>query len=487
MFVMAVSLYTSRVNLSVLGIEDNGIYQVVGGLVAMFSFLNGSLAGATSRFLTYEIGRGDKIKTKKNFSASLEIHFFLCIIVLILGESIGLWFLNNKLVIPTYRLHSAQIVYQFSIVACLISIIQIPYNALIIAYEKMNIFAYLGILDVVLKLLICYLLYIIPFDKLGTYGILITFVSIINITIYYSYCHKKFETARFELERNWNILKPILSFSGWDLLGNFSVMARSQGVNIVLNLFFGPVINSAAGFASSVGNAVYSFANNFMTAIRPPIVKAFSVNDFEKMQQLMVSASKISFSLMLLLSVPFIFESNYIVKLWLKTPPDYTAMFAVWDLILSLVSVLFLPLVFVIHATGKIKFMSIVNGSIWFLSVPISYILLKIGLGPTIPFILKIGLLILVVISNLYNVKRLIPNFRIYRYLKSSVFPSVITVIICIPITFWAHRITDSEIAQFFVTCSFSSISICICIGIFMLSANQRKIIISKIANKIKK
>lgn len=287
MFVMIVSLYTSRVNLGILGIDGNGIYQVVGGLVTMFSFLNGSLAGATSRFLTFELGRNDIIRLRKTFSAALEIHIILAIIVLILAESIGLWFFNNKLVIPENRFHAAQVVYQFSVISCMISIIQIPYNAIIISYEKMNIFAYLGILDVTLKLLICYLLYIIPFDKLSSYGILMCIVTFINIIIYYLYCHKSFTVTRFKLVNDISIIKPILSFSSWDLIGNFGVIARGQGINIVLNLFFGPAINSAAGFASSIGNAVYSFANNFMAAIRPPIVKAYSQNEYKKMQQLM--------------------------------------------------------------------------------------------------------------------------------------------------------------------------------------------------------
>lgn len=481
MFVMIVSLYTSRVNLGILGIDGNGIYQVVGGLVTMFSFLNGSLAGATSRFLTFELGRNDIIRLRKTFSAALEIHIILAIIVLILAESIGLWFFNNKLVIPENRFHAAQVVYQFSVISCMISIIQIPYNAIIISYEKMNIFAYLGILDVTLKLLICYLLYIIPFDKLSSYGILMCIVTFINIIIYYLYCHKSFTVTRFKLVNDTSIIKPILSFSSWDLIGNFGVMARSQGINIVLNLFFGPAINSAAGFASSIGNAVYSFANNFMAAIRPPIVKAYSQNEYKKMQQLMTNASKYSFALMLILSIPFIFESQYIVKLWLKTPPEYTGIFAVLDLTLSLLSTLFLPLVFVIHATGNIKFMSIVNGTIWFLSMPISYMFLYLGFLPTYPFIIKIALLIFVVGLNIYNVKKLIPQFKVAEYFNRAVKPCVIISAISLIITYCIHNMFVDDILRFIVTCISSVITVAISIFYILLSRSQRNKVFVKI------
>lgn len=482
MFVMGVSLYTSRVNLQVLGIEDNGIYQVVGGFVTMLAFLKGSLAGATSRFITVDIGTNNLKGLEKTFSAAFEIHLFLSIIILILAETIGLWFFYNKLVIPINRVFAAQLVYQCSIFSCMLSIIQIPYTSLIIAYERMSLFAYLGILDVILKLGICYSLYVSPFDKLSTLGALMLGVSILNTFLYYYYCRKKFDIP-FIPTADRSTIKPILSFSSWDLLGNFSVVARNQGVNIVLNIFFGPVINSAAGFANSIGTAVYSFSNNFMTAIRPPIVKAYSQADFASMQRLMINASKYSFSLMLILSLPFIFESDYIVKIWLKTPPPYTSIFAVLDLILNLSSTLFIPLVFVIHATGRIKFMSLVNGSIWFLSLPLTYILLCFGFSPTTPYIIKLVLLIFVIISNLYNVKKLIPTFEILVFIKQAVLPCALISLIAIPLTYIAHHAFTNEIIQFFSTCIISTCTILLGVFVLVLNSAQR----NKILFRLKK
>lgn len=487
MFTMIVSLYTSRVNLAVLGIENNGIYQVVGGLVMFFSFMNGSLSGATSRYLTYEIGRDDIKRLTETFSAALMIHIALSLIILILSETVGLWFLNHRLNIPLDRMHAARVVYQFSILSCMMSVVLIPYNALIIAHEKMNIFAYLSILDVSLKLIICYSLYIIPYDKLIVFGLLITIVSIINFIVYYSYCRSKFKECKFKYTKNQNIIKPILSFSGWDLFGNFSVMARTQGVNIIMNLFIGPAINAAVGFATSVGNAVYSFANNFMTAIRPPIVKAYAQHEYIKMQGLMINASKYSFCLILFLSMPFFFESNYIVTLWLKTPPEYTGIFCALDLFLSTASSLFLPLVFAIHATGRIKFMSIVNGAIWFSTVPLTYLLLWLGASPSSAYIIKIFLLAPVVVSNFHSVKKYIPTFDIRLFLREAVIPSSVVLIIAAIFTSVIHKINiHNDLLRLIVTCISSYFSIILCVWIFILDKSQKRIIHSKIHRIIK-
>lgn len=481
MFIMVVGLFTSRVNLSVLGIENNGIYQVVGGLVTMFSFLNGSLAGATSRFLTYEMGKGNKERIKQTFSASLEIHFIVAFIVLILAETIGLWFLNHKMVIPAERLFAAQVIYQLSIVGTILGIIQVPYMSTIIANEKMGAFAYLSILDVSLKLGICYLLYVIPYDKLISYGILTALVGLTNWLIHVIYCRTHFDESKFGFTNDTSILKPIMSFSGWDLFGNFSVMARSYGVNVIMNLFFGPVINSAVGFANTIGGAVQAFNGNFLTAVRPPIVKSYAKNDIGKMQQLMTNTAKFSFCLLLVLSVPFIFEGQYIVTLWLKTPPPYTAIFCRYDLILQVISSLFLPLVFVIHATGKIRFMSIVNGGIWFLTVPITYGLLYLGCSPIVPYITKIILLFFVVSSNLYNTKRLVPDFKVLNYLKVAVLPSVGILIITMAVIFPVFLFQETGFVRFISTSCLSTLTIGLCVWTILLSNEQRKVFVNKL------
>lgn len=482
MFSMVVALFTSRINFLVLGVTDKGIYQVVGGLVAMFTFMNGSLAGATSRFLTYELGRGDNERLKKTFSAALNIHILVAIIVLVLAETIGLWFLENKLVIPEERMNAARIVYQLSVFSCMISITQVPYNASIISHEKMNVFAYMGILGVLLNLLACYLLYITPFDRLLTFGVLMLFNSVLLQMIYRWYCHKNFSECRLRIVRDKSIVKPILNFSGWDLVGNFSVMARGQGVNIILNMFFGPAINAACGFSNTVGGAVLGFSNNFMAAIRPPIVKAYSIKDYVKMENLMINASKYSFCLLLLLSTPIIFESTFVFTLWLKTPPPYTDVFCMLVLILNCCSMLFYPLVFAIHASGRIRFMSVVNGSIWFTVVPITYVLLYFGFSPVVPYLMKLFLLIFVVISNFYSTKRNIPAFDIPLYFHKAVLPCALVCIIVIPITCLSRLINvEQEWLRFLITASLSTISISLCTYYIILSKENRKKVLEKI------
>lgn len=475
LFTMAVSLYTSRVNLSVLGIEDNGIYQIVGGLVATFAFLNSSLAGATSRFLTYELGKGNIKRLKNVFAASLNIHIYVAVLILLLSETLGLWWLECKMVIPEDRMTAARVVYHISVIVCMINITQVPYNASIISHEKMNVFAYMSILEVLLKLLICYLLFVLPFDKLMSYGVLTLLVAIIVQSTYRVYCIKHFEECHFRFIKDREILMPILKFSGWDLFGNFSVMARTQGVNIIMNLFYGPAINAASGFAASVGNAIYGFANNFMTAVRPPIVKAYSVNKLREMESLMINASKYSFVLMLLLTTPFIFESSFIIKVWLKNPPEYTAVFSVLELLLSSFSTLFLPLVFAIHATGNIKFMSIVNGSIWFLTLPITYIMLRLGFNPQIPYIVKIILLCFVIISNIYSVKKLIPEFRIKNYIKKSIVPSIISLVIVVLITYIVYSTFKHDGWARFIVVTVTSTVCVICLTIFLIMTKENR------------
>lgn len=484
MFTMVVLLYTSRVNLSVLGIEDNGIYQVVGGTVAMFSFLNASLSGATSRFMTYEIGIGNTENIKKTFASALIIHIFLAFLIVVLAETVGIWFLENKMVIPETRMHAARIVYQFSIITCVCSILQVPYIAAIISHEEMSVFAYISILEVVLKLIICYLLYIMPFDKLVIFGGLTLVVSISIQLVYRHYCIRHFQECRFIWMKDMSIIRPMLTFSSWDLLGNFSVMARGQGVNLVMNTFFGPIINSAAGFSQTIGGAVLSFSNNFLTAMRPPIVKAYSQQNIAEMESLMINASKYSLALLLMLSIPFVYESTFILNVWLKTPPPYTDVFCVLELMLSLFSSAFLPLMFAIHATGRVRLMSLLDGSIWFLTLPFTYLFFNLGLSPITPYVIKLILLVFVVNVNVRITKKNIPKFDVLLYLKRAVYPAFTVCIIVFTITFVIYSIFDEGgLLRFLTICATSVISVSFSTYFILMNKTQRK----KIRNIIRK
>ena len=478
---MLVSLYTSRVILSVLGIVDDGIYNIVGGAVGMFMFLNGALSGATSRFLTFELGRDDKQRLKKTFSAALMVHIILAIVILILLETVGLWLLNNKLVIPEERMHAARVVYQLSAFATILSITQVPYTASLISHEKMGAFAYMSILEVVLKLLICYLIIISPIDKLISYGILVLCVKTLIIMIYRVYCIRRFEECRFNIIKDWGLIKPILSFSGWDLMGNFSAMARDQGVDVVLNMFFGPAINSAGGKAGIICNAVTGFSNNFLTAIRPPIVKAYAIGDIRKMESLMIDASKYAYSLLMLLSVPFFFESQFIIDLWLKNPPQYSAVFCSLGLGFCILSAIFIPLVYAIHASGNIRFMSLVNGSIWVTVVPITYFMFLAGKSPLVPYIVKYFLLALIILSNLYSIKKNIPEFDRSLYLKKTILPAIISAVISMAITALVYNQFDGPSWwRFLAVCATSTLSVCTSVFFIVFDKHIRQSLLSK-------
>ena len=440
-FTMLVSLYTTRVILSTLGVIDDGIYNVVGGVVGMFTFLKGALSGATSRFITFELGKGDKEKLNQTFSAALLVHFILAVGLIVILETAGLWYVNHKLNVPEDRLFAAKIVYQLSVLAILFSVTQVPYNATIVAHEKMSVFAYFSILEVVLKLLICYATVISPYDKLITYAALLLAVSILIRMACRVYCVRHFEECHMVKVTQRGIIKPILTFSTWDLFGNFSSMARDQGVDMILNYFFGPAINSAAGKAGTICNAVNGLAHNFLTAIKPPIVKAYSMGDIKRMEGLMIDASKYSYVCLMLFAAPFFFESKFVIDLWLKNPPEYAEVFCSVDLGLSVLISMFLPLVYAIHASGKIRFMSVVNGSIWLTVVPITYFMLKAGGAPIVPYIVKYGLLVFVVISNFYSVKKNIPEFDRRLYLRKAFLPSIISAAIVLTVTFCVYRL----------------------------------------------
>lgn len=422
LFIMGVTLYASRVVLTTLGEVDFGIYNLVGGVVMMFTFLNASLSGATARFITYELGRGKEANLQKVFNACLIVHIIVALIVLVLAETVGVWLLRNKLVIPPDREWAAYIVYQLSILTTLVSIVQIPYNALIIAYERMNVFAYLGIADALLRLLSIYLLLVGGMDKLILYGILTFLVGMVIAFLYRFYCIRHFPQTRFRFRWDKKILWPIFTFSGWDLYANMSGMARGQGVNILQNMFFGPVINSATGIANQVQGAVNAFADNFLTSVRPQIVKEYATGNYLRMLNLVENAAKYSFILLLFVSLPLLIENRFILQVWLKDVPDYTVAFCRLSLIGSLMLVIFRPIMFSIHATGRVKWMSLINGTIYLLVLPITYGLFKRNYSPVSPFVvLNIFLFFICGLFNLKILKSMLSLFSIKTYLHKVI------------------------------------------------------------------
>lgn len=321
---MVISLYTSRVVLETLGVTDYGIFSVVGGVVTMFSFFNSTMSGATSRFLTFELGTGNVKKLKDTFSTAVILHFVIALCIVIICETIGMWLLNNKLVIPVEQKIAAQWVFHFSILSMFFNIIQVPYSASIIAHEKMGIFAYIEIANSILRLLIVYLLVVICINKLILYSILTCSISALILFIYICVCRYRFEECRVYVIWDKSIIKPMLSFSGWDLYGNISVMARTQGVNMLLNMWFGPIMNAASDIAARVQTIVLNLSTNISMAIRPQIIKSYSTSDYTRMLFLLQNGSRITFVLMLYFAVPLIIEAKYILNLWLGDVPDHT-------------------------------------------------------------------------------------------------------------------------------------------------------------------
>lgn len=395
-----VSVYTSRVVLQVLGVEDYGIYAVVGGIISMFGFLNAAMSGATSRFLTYEMGRADQQRLQETFSSALLIHIGLAGLVFILAETIGLWFLNTQLQIPESRMGAAQFVYQFTILSMAISFTQVPYNAAIIAHEKMDIYAYIELLNVFLKLGIVYILWIGTYDKLILYSFLVLFVSSFIALLYRFYCLRNFKESHFKWVIKKDILKPMLTFSCWDIFGNMSVTLRAQGTNFLQNIFFGVIVNAAAGLAVTIQGILISFAYNVITAFRPQIIKKYATGDIKSMLTLFERSIKYTIALFIMISLPLYWEAEYVLHLWLGEIPPYLLVFLRAILVYTPFHIINLILNIPIHASGNIKWLSLGTGSIFGLTVLPMYICFKWGYGPLSGYIVTALTYPLVLLSN---------------------------------------------------------------------------------------
>lgn len=427
---MAVSLYTSRILLHALGFIDYGLWNVVAGIIVMFGFLNASMSGCTNRFISYELGHGDEHSLQLVFSASLTIHLIIASIVLLLGETIGVWFLENKLVIPDDRLWACRIIYQLSILNTIIGITQVPYNASIMAHERMNVYAYIEMGNILSRLLIVYLVVVLPFDRLVTYGLLSTTVSLSMMGIYRYYCRYKMRACHFRLSADWQRIKPMLSFSCWDLYGNASVMARTEGVNMLLNMFFTAAMNAANAVGVHVQNAVMAFGWNVISAFRPQIIKSYASGNIDRMNLLIRKAMTYTVVLLLFLTLPLLVEMEYVLGLWLDDVPDYATVFTGLILLFSLISTASSIVMIGIHATGHIKQPSFINGTIYLLVIPFSFFVFRSGWGPEWAFYFNIASVIVGFLLNVFLLHRLIPSFSASYLLRKIVFKLVLTALI---------------------------------------------------------
>lgn len=376
-FTMVLNLYTSRLVLQALGVVDFGIYNVVGGVVTMLSFINSSLGNANSRFIAVTLGKGDESELKKVFSCIITIHYFFALILLLVFETVGLWFVQTQLVIPADRMAAAMWVYQSAVLSSVILIISSPYNGMIIAHERMGAFAFISIMDAVLKFGLALTLLYVGFDKLIYYAILHVLIQVLIRFIYVIYCKRNFVESKYKLMYDKEVSRPILSFAGWTLTGNLAMMGYTQGLNILLNIFFGPVVNAARGVSVQVQAAARTFFASFQTAINPQILKSYAQEDLGRMHTLIVASSRFSFYLMLIVTIPLCLHTQYVLELWLGNVPDYSAPFVQIMLIVSLINTLQNPTMTALHATGKLKTVQIVESSLLLLVVPVAYICLR--------------------------------------------------------------------------------------------------------------
>lgn len=479
---MLITLYTSRVVLSILGVEDFGIYNVVGGVVAMFSVISGSLSAAISRFITYELGKGDKDKLMRIFSSSVTIQLGLGLIILILAESIGVWFLNTKMTIPTGRIYAANWVFQLSILTFIINLISVPYNAAIIAHEKMSAFAYISILEVVAKLIIVYMLLWSPFDKLIFYAILMTSVALIIRFVYGYYCKRHFEECTYHFIFDKELLKKMFGFAGWNFIGATSAVLRDQGGNIVINLFCGPTVNAARGIAYQVNNAISGFVSNFMMALNPQITKSYASGEKEYMMTLIYQGARLSFYILLILSLPVIINAHYILTLWLKIVPEHTTLFVQLVLIFAMSESISNPLITAMLATGNIRNYQIVVGGLQIMNLPISYILLKNGCMPETVLIVAICISQCCLAARLYMLKGMI-GLSVRKYVSKVYFNVFAVTILSAIIPCISSYYLSETFINFIMICVISVICTFMVIYFVGCNRNERQFILSKITS----
>lgn len=481
---MFVSLFTSRIVLKRLGVEDFGINNVVAGVVGMFSFLNASMSGATSRFLSFCLGKNDETLLKIHLGAAKSIHWMIALLVLFLAEILGLYFLNTKLVIPESRMFAANWVFQCCVLSTMFTITQVPYTACILSHEKMLVYAYIEILNTFLKLISVFLL-CLDFDKLVLWGTFSATVSVIVSLVYRIYCWTYYKESRTKFVFRKNILKPMLSFSGWDLYGNLSVMARTQGVNMLLNMFFGPLMNAAAAVATQVQSAVMSLSGNLVTAMRPQIVKRYAAGEIQSMLTLLEEVGKLAFLLISFLTIPLLIERNYVLHLWLGDVPELASYICIYVLLINVFANQSVILVSVIHATGKIFRLSFINGSLYLLVIPVSYISFKVGGAYWTSFLSNVLAVFLGMLSNAWTIHLYIPQFSFSHYLIKSLFPCVSIFMIILLMCLGVSCIMEQGFLRLVLVTLLSSFLLCLFGFFFLISRNMRGEILKRVKKKI--
>lgn len=483
---MGIGLYTSRIILKALGITDFGIYNAVGGIIAMFGFISSSLSNATSRFITIAIGRGDQSYTNRTYGNIKVMYYILCVVIVLFAETVGLWFLFNKMTIPADRMSAAFWVYQYSVLSSVVGFISVPYNSAIIAHERMSAFAYISLLDATLKLVICFLLQMSPYDKLIVYATLLFFVGVIDRIIYAVYCNKRFEEVHAPARIDKEQLREILTMSGWSLSGNLFWILNTQGVNLILNVFFGPVVNAARGIAMQVQGVMGQFVTNFQTAINPQITKSYANVEYDRMHSLLHLSSKFSYFLMLLMSVPVFIEAPIILKWWLGTIPDNTIVYLRIILLYSVFATLANPLWIAVLATGKLKKYQLWDNMVQALVLPISYIAFKYFHAAS--YWVFIILLVAEIVEIFVRVWVVLPliNHKYLDYIREVVIPLVLVSFVAplVPLAL-SNYLSTNEVVEFFMISVISVLSSFLFIWLLGMKRSERGYFVEFLKKKV--
>lgn len=479
-----VSLYTSRIILQVMGVEDFGIYNIVAGVVIMFSFINTFLTNACQRFLSVAIAEGDENDIRSVFSTSIFVHCLIVLLFVLAAETIGLWFVCNKLVIPEPRMTAALWAYQIMVFETVVSIIKIPYNAVVVSEERMSFFAYVSIAESVIRLISVFVLLVISYDKLITYSVFHCLIGVISFICYVCYCRRIVNYSRFSIKYDKTKVKEMTSFSVWNVFGSVAEMGYNHGTNIVLNLFHGVALNAALGIAASVRSAVYSFIVNIQMASNPQIIKSYAIEEFDYYRKLVNRISKYSYYMMLFLSIPIALNIEYILKLWLGEPPAYADKFLMLGLMFCLTDALHGPLWVSMQATGKIMTYQLCVSFLLLLNLPFSYIVLDMGYPPESIMVVQIILSIIVLMVRLVFSK-VCARLEISKYIMQVFVPIVIVTVISVPLPVYISTLFADGFLKLMSTGAVSVVCVCAAVYFVGMDSEERKICVNFINSKL--
>lgn len=484
LLVMGVTLFTSRVVLQVLGEENYGIYNVVGGVVAMFSFFTSTLASTSQRYFSYYIGQENEDALIKIFRLNLTAFLILALFIVILAESVGLWFINSQLNIPEERMFAMNIVYQCSVLTFVCAVVLVPYNALIISFEKMSAFAYISIVEVTLKLLLTVSLFYFGGDKLIIYAVLMLLSQIVITYYYYYYCRRHFQDIRYRFYWNREKISEVMSYSGWHLIGAISVMIRNQGVNILLNTFFNPIVNAGRAIGFQVTAATDSLSHNFFLAAKPQLYKYYALNDFEELHKLLIRTTKVCVFLIVILAVPILTNTRYILSLWLVNVPSYAVIFTQLALVNAIFDATNGPAIAAALATARIKWFEIITGGLMILNLPVSYLILYFGGTPESTVLVSIVLSLITIVIRAYILKRMI-YLPVKKYLVNACFMMFLVALLSYMLTSFFNSVFNESFVRFVVTSFFSIlVNILLFYGV-ALNHTEKHWVINNFINRI--